>query len=47
MGSSLANTSTDGTYELTGLRAGTYRVCFSSTAGYQCWPDQADVGAGR
>ena len=39
MGSS-RSTSADGTYELTGLRAGTYRVCFSSTAGYQCWPDK-------
>lgn len=34
-------TSADGTYELTGLRAGTYRVCFSATAGYQCWPNQS------
>ncbi|WP_415839221.1 carboxypeptidase regulatory-like domain-containing protein, partial [Nocardioides zeicaulis] len=40
---SSATTKPDGTYELTGLRAGTYRVCFSgsmSTAP-RCWPDKS------
>lgn len=36
-----STTGADGKYELTGLRAGTYRVCFSSTSGYQCWPNQS------
>ena len=40
-GYAFGNTSSDGTYELTGLRAGTYRVCFSASAGYQCWPGQS------